>query len=513
MALIAPISAINSWEGYKYQGNVALYVTLSYIEKILRKKKSLDEYDIQIEGEEDFALLKNGQYKSLHQVKLGRINLDENDKFAFITEIIQNGAEKGYFHVNSNESIPCDFLEEWNSVLSKLNREFQKKVVSKSDLSSDNYDDYIVLEYVTANHKKASKYSIIKYKTGRKKDRRAVENAIETIKIELQQYVNEIDKRKQHYLAANPDKAEDWCLVEEWPIKFDDIKEVKKQGVQTIKKIVTVVHPEWTFADDKYCGFLYEQGLGLIERYVTEFFIQNKKTDKCLIPFNGFYELIVKDYYSNYDDSKEFKYFLVLKKIDEVFRKFRADNCNHKDCEKCKKVETCNLLKQLTELSGREIEDQHRLIFNLLLQEPTESINNLPSDEIIESQLVELLRDVSTLTLNKKNIIAASKNEDFYWLSLDDSRKKEKLSEKIQKGISETPDKSLIYECDTLITGRLNDETFKIDGSNVNILEKEQLEEISGIVSNNIEDEKSDCNKPKIIRLVDIEQAKEELLK
>lgn len=68
MALIAPISAINSWEGYKYQGNVALYVTLSYIEKILRKKKSLDEYDIQIEGEEDFALLKNGQYKSLHQV-------------------------------------------------------------------------------------------------------------------------------------------------------------------------------------------------------------------------------------------------------------------------------------------------------------------------------------------------------------------------------------------------------------------------------------------------------------
>lgn len=127
MALIAPISAINSWEGYKYQGNVALYVTLSYIEKILRKKKSLDEYDIQIEGEEDFALLKNGQYKSLHQVKLGRIDLDENDKFAFITEIIQNGAEKGYFHVNSNESIPCDFLEEWNSVLSKLNREFQKK--------------------------------------------------------------------------------------------------------------------------------------------------------------------------------------------------------------------------------------------------------------------------------------------------------------------------------------------------------------------------------------------------
>ena len=114
--------------------------------------------------------------------------------------------------------------------------------------------------------------------------------------------------------------------------------------------------------------------------------------------------------------------------------------------------------------------------------------------------------------MNEKNIITASLNKEFYWLSLDDSRKKEKLREKIQKGIRENPDKSFLYECDTLITGRLNDETFKIDGSNVNILERNQLEEIRHIVSSNIEDEKADCNKPKIIRLVDAEQAKEELL-
>ena len=46
----------------------------------------------------------------------------------------------------------------------------------------------------------------------------------------------------------------------------------------------------------------------------------------------------------------------------------------------------------------------------------------------------------------------------------------------------------------------------------MNILERNQLEEIRHIVSSNIEDEKVDCNKPKIIRLVDAEQAKEELL-
>ncbi len=379
-------------------------------------------------------------------------------------------------------------------------------------LASDNLDDYIVLESVTANHEKASKYSIIKYNTGGKKDRNSVENAIESIRNELQQQVNEIENRKQIYLDANPDGVEDRCFVEEWPIKFDDIKEVKRQGVQLIKDIVAMVHPEWRFADDKYCGFLYEQGIDLIEQYVTDFFIQKNKNDKCIISFSEFYGLIVKDYYSNFDDSKEFKYFLVLKTIDEVFINFREDNCNQTNCEQCANAETCNLLKQLTELSGREIEEQHSLVFNLLLQEPTESINNLPSNETIKIQLVELLKELSALTLNEKNIISASSNKDFYWLSLDDSRKKENLREKLKKGIRENPDKSFIYECDTLITGRLNDETFNIDGSNVNILEEEQLEEIREIASSNIDDEKTNCNKPKIIRLVDTEQAKKELL-
>lgn len=511
MGLIAPISAINSWEGYKYQGNIALYVTLSHIKDILSKGESLDDYNIQIEGQEDFALLKNDQYKSLHQVKLGAVNLDDNDKFAFIAEIIQNGAEIGYFHVNLNNHIPSDFLKKACLVISNLNIEFQKKVVSKRDVSN-NPDDYIVLEYVTAHNTKASKYSIIKYKTEGRKDSNSVKEAIKSIRNELQQHENEIKNRKKNYLANNPNYIEDRCFVEEWPIKFDDIKEVKKQGVQLIKDIVSMEHSEWTFVDDKYCGFLYEQGIGLIEKYVTDFFVQKDKNGRCIIPFNKFYGLIFKDYYSDFDKSKEFKYFLVLKKIDEVFIKFRGSNCNQNSCEQCANAETCNLFKQHTELSGREIEKKHSLVFNLLLQEPTESINNLPSDDTIEIQLIELLKDLSILTLNENNIITASLNKEFYWLSLDDSYKKEKLREKIQKGMGENPDKSFLYECDTLITGRLNDETFKIDGSNVNILEREQLEEIKNIVSNNIEDEKADCNKPKIIRLVNTEKAKEDLM-
>lgn len=205
MGLIAPISAINSWEGYKYQGNIALYVTLFHIKDILSKGESLDNYNIQIEGEEDFALLKNSQYKSLHQVKLGAVNLDDNDKFAFIAEIIQNGAELGYFHVNSNNHIPSDFLEKACLVISNLNIEFQQQIVSKDDLnSSDNPNDYIVLEHVTLNNPKASKYSIIKYNTKGRKDSNSVENAINSIRNELQKHEDKIKYRKKIYLTTNP---------------------------------------------------------------------------------------------------------------------------------------------------------------------------------------------------------------------------------------------------------------------------------------------------------------------
>lgn len=513
MGLVPPISAINSWEGYKYQGNIALFVVLSHINNILLEGNSLEGYEIQIEGVEDFALLKDGNYNSLHQVKLGEINLDNNDKFVFIAEIIQNKAEKGYFHVKSSKSIPNDFLNKACSEILKLSSEFQKPIVSKADLSaSDNSEDYIVLEFVTSNKKKGTKYSIIKHNIDGKSDRNSVENAIKNIKKELKQYLKIIKRRKHEFLNINPNKGEDKCFIEEYPIKFDNIKVVKENGVQIIKEIVMHKHPHWTFADNKYCTFLYEQGIRLIEQYVTDFFIQKNKNGKCLITYKSFYEVIVMDYYSNFGENKEFKYYYMIQQIENGFIDFRNNICNKTNCEQCINAKTCNLWKQIKEMLSMDIEKKHNVIFNLLLQEPTVDINNLPRNETIHIQFLEMLKDLSALTLNEKNIISALLNKEFYWLSLDESRRNETLRKKIQKGIRESHDKSFLYECDTLITGFLNDDNFKIDGSNVNVLENEQLKEIKNIVSNNINDEKANCNKPKIIRLINTENAKKELL-
>lgn len=108
---------------------------------------------------------------------------------------------------------------------------------------------------------------------------------------------------------------------------------------------------------DKKGNVMYEmnvQGIRLVEQYVTDFFVQKNKNGRCLISFSKFHKLIFKDYYHAFDESKEFKYYLILKQIDEVFASFRKDSCNQNDCKQCSNAETCNLLKQLREASCGE---------------------------------------------------------------------------------------------------------------------------------------------------------------
>ena len=155
-------------------------------------------------------------------------------------------------------------------------------------------------------------------------------------------------------------------------------------------------------------------------------------------------------------------------------------------------------------------EEKQKLLFNLLLEHPKE-MNNLPSDDLIKCQMLDMLKDIDKLSITEKdNVCVQSSEGEFYRLSLDDSREQDILREKIQNGIKESDDRSLLYECDVLITDRLNEKYFKIDGSNVNVLEEKQLNELKAkaISKANIDDEIANCNRPKVIRLVDGKEAK-----
>lgn len=65
--------ASSKWSGFNYQGKVAIYTVLylinnpQYIDK--ENHEEWDLYSLEIEGLEDFSILKNNEYISIHQVK------------------------------------------------------------------------------------------------------------------------------------------------------------------------------------------------------------------------------------------------------------------------------------------------------------------------------------------------------------------------------------------------------------------------------------------------------------
>ncbi|MDU1911751.1 ABC-three component system protein [Fusobacterium sp.] len=74
--------ASKSWNGYEYQGKVAMKETLLYLEKIIEEKnikkfEMLENYInnnkiyLEIEENEDFSIIDNDKYISVHQVKTG----------------------------------------------------------------------------------------------------------------------------------------------------------------------------------------------------------------------------------------------------------------------------------------------------------------------------------------------------------------------------------------------------------------------------------------------------------
>ncbi len=132
----------------------------------------------------------------MHQVKAGAVKLGSNDKFSFIMGILQNEAEYGYFHISNGKKIPSDFVSTSFDYISMLKNELNKKAIEKKDiLATDKVDDYIVLDKVSGNHKKADVYSIIKYVSGNSKDITKIESTISEINNALDTYKSTIEKK------------------------------------------------------------------------------------------------------------------------------------------------------------------------------------------------------------------------------------------------------------------------------------------------------------------------------
>src|SRR5690625_2482689 len=61
--------ASSSWSGFIYQGKVAIYTVLKYLNHYYPRLEEIKKYELEIEYLEDFSIVKEDKHVSLHQVK------------------------------------------------------------------------------------------------------------------------------------------------------------------------------------------------------------------------------------------------------------------------------------------------------------------------------------------------------------------------------------------------------------------------------------------------------------
>lgn len=91
-------SAISTWSGFVYQGKVALYQTL----KIFNDDNDAQNYSLQLDSLEDFAILYGEVIKSIHQVKAVKSTYYSRYKSAFkdlVTKTVTYQCNNALFHL------------------------------------------------------------------------------------------------------------------------------------------------------------------------------------------------------------------------------------------------------------------------------------------------------------------------------------------------------------------------------------------------------------------------------
>ena len=114
-----------NWNGYMYQGKVALLVTLEEINKI----DDISEYWLELEGIEDFSIGNDDKYIYIYQVK-NRKNTDLKDYREALSNLlqrIQEHPEINYGYLNSKEALT---ISEWDKDIYKVLSDYKPQKIN-----------------------------------------------------------------------------------------------------------------------------------------------------------------------------------------------------------------------------------------------------------------------------------------------------------------------------------------------------------------------------------------------
>ena len=347
-------SAIPSWYGYRYQGQLAIYYAIRSIEEILEKinesdderkesilKQELEKYALEIEHMEDFAIRYydedglNFKYISFHQVKASdsKSKIDKDATYSVIENMIEanwKGLTKdtiGYIHVtdDSYDLVSYDFKKIYDDQRDKQLDEIQKIILIQNDWAD-------LLKCIIGQGEKYSVKKRIHQKLSESKIEKEEKN-----REKIKEILSEIQKEVQN--TVFPSTGVNIQIYSK--IYFNKIIDIEDEIINTI----AAIHSQF----QKYDKFMNNNSikkkiLPQLIQELTELIdkIKKKPDSNPIIKFIVIYDLITK-VPKEVDLNYEAYRFRI--NIANSFPRYSKRKCAQEiyDCKDCKQNDDCNL--------------------------------------------------------------------------------------------------------------------------------------------------------------------------
>lgn len=183
---MATHDATSSWSGYQYQGKVSLFVFLRIVNELIvdGKVEEINKYRLEIEHLEDFAIKREENYISAHQVKAKTSANTINGYIEAIDNLYnnQNGIDN-YLHTikEINNWSEDDFKNTLDNKINNL-REKADKLSKEGKVKEEQVceQDILKFSYMKSNANSImSKVKLYQYNTGKRYcDLEEIENLI-----------------------------------------------------------------------------------------------------------------------------------------------------------------------------------------------------------------------------------------------------------------------------------------------------------------------------------------------
>jgi hypothetical protein len=473
--LFQVFSAIPSWYGYQYQGVLASYYAIKSINSVVKGfmkhegisnlekddiKNLLCDYSIEIESLEDFAIKRDVNYISIHQVKAGKSisKLEAVDILDLFFKVVEIDKSQGYFHVSKAGS----FCITEDQLFSLVENKLTELIKDLTTFRNKGFEKK--LEYIngTKDAKKGSFKKIFKefIQHNGCDIKKINENSISKLEID---FYNNIKGISDKIIVSRNDFKAKFNLISEYPEYFSSISDIEDSIKEQLRIYHQIVNENEIKNNEAYLENEIKALNWLIDNFVDN--IRNNESTKSELEFNSFIDILNKDLNEFNEDytvaqyRKEiFKYYNDFRNIcnlNTVDSEIAIDSINQLssrvECEK-----SCNLysiINQIRHIPLKKFKQFADNITSRLLN----SQFQFPDSDSFSDTIFTYVLECNKLELKDQNKLLANKDGYNYWVfdnrnSMNDRNKVKFLNEiELKKHILF----EMLYDADKIITKQL----------------------------------------------------------